>query len=182
MKIKIHKQSGWINNVQRVLSPNFNQRPLAVSAIVIHNISLPPGEFGGVGVQQLFTNQLDAKQHPYYAAIAHLKVSAHLFINRSGDLVQFVSFNNRAWHAGESVLDGQKNCNDFAIGIELEGSDEQEYSALQYQSLTAVSRALLASYPQISRDRIVGHSEIAPGRKTDPGKYFDWQRYLQALD
>lgn len=156
-------------------SPNTDERPAGTSIdmIVIHNISLPPNEFGGPGVIQLFTNQLDANEHPYYAEIAHLKVSAHFLIRREGELIQFASCAQRAWHAGVSSWEGRERCNDFSIGIELEGSDECVFEDAQYLTLQALIDALKKRYPI---QHIVGHSEIAPGRKTDPGPFFNWQR------
>lgn len=144
---------------------------------MIHNISLPPGEFGTGCVNDFFCNQLDSSRHPYFASIAELKVSAHLFIARTGAVTQFVPFTARAWHAGASVFNGVENCNDYSIGIELEGCDDIAYTDAQYIALADVTRQLLQAYPEISRDQIVGHSDIAPGRKTDPGTAFDWPRY-----
>jgi|TARA_R110000850_G_scaffold161207_1_gene285658 AmpD protein len=167
-----------------VPSPNFNQRPAtaALSLLVIHNISLPPGEFGGTHICDFFTNCLDADAHPYFREIVDLRVSAHLLIRRDGDVVQFVSFHDRAWHAGQSCFDGAENCNDFSLGIELEGSDDKPYTDQQYRCLAALVRVLLAHYPGLSKQRIVGHSDIAPGRKTDPGPCFDWRRLSAALE
>ncbi|MBV1787114.1 1,6-anhydro-N-acetylmuramyl-L-alanine amidase AmpD [Marinobacterium sp. D7] len=163
-------------------SPNCNERPQAeISLLVIHNISLPPGQFGGAGIRQLFTNCLDPDEHPYYREIHQLEVSAHLLIDRAGSITQFVPFDKRAWHAGRSSFQGREACNDFSIGIELEGDDDTPYSDSQYAVLVEVTRALMASYPAIKPERICGHSDIAPGRKTDPGSAFDWQRYRQAI-
>lgn len=148
---------------------------------MIHNISLPPGQFGGGHVQQLFCNELDGAAHPYFAEIGGLQVSAHLLIERDGAMVQFVAFDQRAWHAGVSSFEGREACNDFSIGIELEGTDDQPYSDDQYQQLTGVIRQLLQCYPGLSSERIVGHSDIAPGRKTDPGESFDWPRLRRML-
>lgn len=175
--------SGWLMNARAVPSPNFNVRPSDsdVSLLVIHNISLPPGEFSGACVEEFFCNRLDCTAHPYFAEIADLKVSSHLFIRRNGELVQFVSLFDRAWHAGRSVFEGQIECNDYSIGIELEGTDEQQYTQAQYARLIEVSRQVLALFPTITADRIVGHNHIAPGRKTDPGPAFDWQFYLSHL-
>lgn len=166
---------GMASPCQIILSPNTDERPAATSIdmIVIHNISLPPNQFGGTGIIQLFTNQLDANEHPYYAAIAHLKVSSHFLIRREGELMQFVSCNQRAWHAGVSSWQGRERCNDFSIGIELEGSDDCAFNQAQYTTLQALLDALKHRYPI---KHIVGHSDIAPGRKTDPGPFFDWQR------
>lgn len=166
---------GMASPCQIILSPNTDERPVGISIdmIVIHNISLPPNQFGGPGIIQLFTNQLDANEHPYYAAIAHLKVSSHFLIRREGELIQFASCLQRAWHAGVSAWQGRERCNDFSIGIELEGSDECAFNQAQYTSLQALLDALKHRYPI---KHIVGHSDIAPRRKTDPGPFFDWQR------
>lgn len=175
--------NGWLNIAQKIPSPNFNRRPenTGVSLLVIHNISLPPGEFGGGFVQQFFQNTLDAHAHPYFETIASLQVSAHLFIERDGKVTQFVSFADRAWHAGASSYDGVANCNDYSIGIELEGTDDQPYTDAQYSQLAKVTRQLLLTYPTLTPERIVGHEHIAPGRKTDPGPCFDWSRYFAQL-
>jgi AmpD protein len=177
------ESEGWLKNARAVPSPNFNARPAAaeISLLVIHNISLPPGEFSDNAVEQFFCNRLDCSTHPYFAQIADLKVSSHLFIRRDGELVQFVSLFDRAWHAGRSVFEGQVECNDFGIGIELEGTDDLRYTRAQYDRLIEVSRQLLVLFPAITADRIVGHSHIAPERKTDPGPAFDWQFYLSRL-
>ena len=148
---------------------------------MIHNISLPPGCYGGYYIERFFTNRLDCNEHPFFEQIRGMQVSAHLLIPRTGAVVQFVSFNDRAWHAGQSCYAGRDNCNDFSIGIELEGCDDEPYSDVQYTVLTSVTALLLAHYPHLSADRIVGHSDIAPGRKTDPGPAFDWVRYRQQL-
>ncbi|WP_294947213.1 1,6-anhydro-N-acetylmuramyl-L-alanine amidase AmpD [Sulfurivirga sp.] len=165
----------WLTGVRRVESPNQDDRPpdTPIELVVIHGISLPPNAFGGPHVEQLFTNRLDPSEHPYFAEIAHLRVSAHLFIRRDGELVQFVPFDRRAWHAGVSSWRGRSRCNDFSIGIELEGADHIPYTAHQYRQLNRVLALLRRHYP--IRD-VVGHSHIAPGRKTDPGPAFDWQR------
>ena len=147
------------------------------SLLVIHGISLPAGEFGGGHIQRLFCNRLDYTAHPSFATLAELRVSAHLLIARNGDLSQFVPFEQAAWHAGESCFDGRDQCNDFSIGIELEGTDEIPYEKPQYEVLAAVAKTLMQSYPLITPTRITGHADIAPGRKTDPGPAFDW-RYL----
>jgi len=167
---------GLIAGVRCLWSPNCDERPVgsAVELIVIHNISLPPGEFGGSGIIDLFGNRLDSAAHPYYAAIAGLRVSAHFLIRRDGELIQFVPCMKRAWHAGVSNWRGRECCNDFSIGIELEGADHIPFEDMQYEKLAVVTRLLKAQYPIVD---IVGHSDIAPGRKTDPGPHFEWARY-----
>jgi AmpD protein len=153
-------------------SINYNDRPNGeISLVVIHNISLPPGEFNNPYIEQFFTNQLDFNAHPYFKTIQNLQVSAHLLIKRDGSIIQFIPFDKRAWHAGESSFNGQDNCNDFSIGIELEGTDNLNYEAVQYQSLKTTLKQLKNYY---SVQNIVGHSDIAPGRKTDPGEAFNW--------
>lgn len=172
--------AGLVKGARLIASPNCDDRPAgcAVDLLVIHHISLPPGEFGGAGIVQLFTNALDPGAHPFFATLAGTRVSAHFLIRRDGGLLQFVPCARRAWHAGESSWKGRSRCNDFSIGIELEGTGEQPYTAPQYRRLAALTRALRARYP--IRD-IVGHSDIAPGRKTDPGPSFDWARYRRML-
>jgi AmpD protein len=174
---------GWLAGCQAIVSPNFNQRPdgVAVDLLVIHNISLPPGEFGTNYVSAFFCNRLDASAHPYFETIAELQVSAHFFIARTGTLMQFVSVLERAWHAGTSSFEGVDNCNNYSIGVELEGCDDIPYTDAQYVALIDLTHKLQAMFPQITRQRIVGHEQIAPGRKTDPGPAFDWTRYLTAL-
>jgi AmpD protein len=163
-------------------SPNFNNRPdQGIDALVVHNISLPPNQFGGNNIESFFCNELDCSTHPYFEQINGLKVSAHLLIKRDGQVVQFVAFNQRAWHAGTSQLDGKDNCNDYSIGIELEGTDDIDYEDIQYTVLIEVTRVLQQSYPAISAKRVVGHNEIAPGRKTDPGPAFNWQYYRERI-
>lgn len=180
--MQLDPSSGWCNGIQHCPSPNFNQRPLGeVSLLVIHNISLPPGKFGKGKVQAFFQNRLDADEHPYFASIASLQVSAHFFIERDGAVTQFVSCNERAWHAGQSRFAERENCNDFSLGIELEGTDDLPFTAAQYAALIALTQQLQAAYPAITLARICGHSDIAPGRKTDPGPAFDWQRMRMAL-
>ena len=170
--------AGWLAAARRVASPNFNPRPAGSSPelIVVHGISLPPGCYGGGEVEAFFCNSLHADDHPYFAEIIDLRVSAHFLIYRSGELVQFVDTDSRAWHAGVSEWRGRENCNDFSIGIELEGCDEEPYADPQYATLNKLINILRNQYPRIERDAIVGHSEIAPGRKTDPGAAFDWSR------
>ncbi|VEJ54235.1 1,6-anhydro-N-acetylmuramyl-L-alanine amidase AmpD [Pragia fontium] len=169
---------GWIDGVKRVPSPHFDERPAGEipSLLVIHNISLPPAQFGGPYIDQLFTGTLDANEHPYFAEICHLRVSAHCLIRRDGEIIQYVPFDKRAWHAGVSLFQGRERCNDFSIGIEMEGTDDLDFTPQQYQSLNQVTRLLMDHYP-ITSEQITGHSDIAPGRKTDPGPHFDWKRY-----
>lgn len=164
-------------------SPNQDCRPegFRTDLLVIHNISLPPGEFGGPWIDDLFMNKLDPTAHPYFATIAARQVSAHLLIRRDGELIQYVPLHMRAWHAGESCFDGQERCNDFSIGIELEGSDDTPYTDAQYRSLADVTSEIQKQFPAITTERITGHSDIAPGRKTDPGPEFDWDRYKRLL-
>lgn len=171
--------NGLLKEARWVASPNFEKRPIEgdISLLVVHNISLPPGQFGNGYVEQFFTNQLDAAADPYFETIAELKVSSHLFIQRDGRCIQFVNFDDRAWHAGVSEFCGRENCNDYSIGIELEGSDDIPYSNEQYQALSVVTAALLEYYPELNHGRITGHEHIAPVRKTDPGPAFDWPRY-----
>ena len=174
--------SSRLQKAKICLSPNYSSREKGeISLIVIHNISLPPGKFGGGYVEQFFQNILDPQVHPYFDEIKELKVSSHLFIQRDGSITQFVPFDKKAWHAGVSNFNGRENCNEFSIGIELEGTDELEYTQQQYDSLVEVSRELMVSYPLITKDNIVGHSDISPGRKTDPGEAFDWDLYLSRL-
>ena len=176
-------EQGWLTEARHCPSPFFNQRPLGepVSLLVVHGISLPPWQFGGPHIDELFTGKLDPQAHPYFVEIAHLEVSAHCLIRRDGEVVQYVSFLDRAWHAGRSQFDGRENCNDFAIGIELEGTDDSGYSEAQYQQLAAVTQAIQQTYPAVTAERIAGHSDIAPGRKTDPGASFSWDRFRQLL-
>ena len=170
--------AGWLAAARRVESPNYNARPAGSrpELIVVHGISLPPGCYGGGDIESFFCNSLNTDQHPYFAEISGLKVSAHFLIYRSGELVQFVDTENRAWHAGVSEWRGRQNCNDFSIGIELEGCDDEPYADCQYLVLNQLIQALQNQYPLIQRGAIVGHCEIAPGRKTDPGPAFDWSR------
>ena len=173
--------AGRVAGARYIPSPNCNDRPpgSAIGLLVIHHISLPPGEFGGNGIIELFTNRLDPAAHPYYAAIAGARVSAHFLIRRSGELIQFVPCGKRAWHAGESSWKGRARCNDFSVGVELEGTGEVPFTGAQYRRLAALTRALTARYPIAD---IAGHSDIAPGRKTDPGPSFDWARYRGLLE
>ena len=181
---KITISQGWLSHARRVPSPNCNARPndSDISLLVIHNISLPPEQFGGNYIEQFFTNTLCINDHPYFKTIAHIEVSAHLLITRTGEFVQFVGFDQRAWHAGVSSFDGRENCNDFSIGIELEGTDNLAYTHEQYVALCEVTQLLLSTYPAIVPERIVGHCDIAPGRKTDPGEAFDWTYFMTQLD
>ena len=166
---------GLLSGARHIASPNFDERTpgLSIELVVIHNISLPPGEYGGNGVVELFTNCLDPEQHPYYREIHQLQVSSHFFIRRDGELIQFVSCLKRAWHAGASQWQGRERCNDFSIGIELEGDDHSPFEEAQYQVLAQLLEALRVAYPI---NDVTGHSDIAPGRKTDPGPFFDWGR------
>lgn len=180
--MQLDPSTGWFQGIRHCPSPNCNARPQGeISLLVVHNISLPPGQFGTGKVQAFFQNRLPVDEHPFYAEIASLQVSAHFFIERDGAVTQFVSCLERAWHAGQSWFDGRDNCNDFSLGIELEGTDDQPYSDAQYASLAELSRQLLAAYPALTAQRIRGHSDIAPGRKTDPGPAFDWQRLYAAV-
>jgi N-acetyl-anhydromuramoyl-L-alanine amidase len=178
----IDTATGLLRCARQVTTPNSDDRPEGVTPdlIVIHGISLPPGEFGGPWIDRLFTNTLPADAHPYFAAIAERKLSSHLLIRRAGDIVQYVPFHRRAWHAGVSSYCGREKCNDFSIGIELEGTDDTPYEPAQYRALTTVILQLCNTYPSLSPQRIAGHSDIAPGRKSDPGEGFDWAR-LRAL-
>ena len=172
-------REGWVADARRIASPNRDARPpgSAISLAVIHGISLPPGRFGGTGIADLFTNRLDPAAHPYFATVAHLRVSSHFLIRRRGELVQFVACADRAWHAGVSRWQGREGCNDFSIGIELEGTDTVPYTGAQYRRLARLLRLLRRHYPLAD---LAAHSDIAPGRKTDPGPAFDWSR-LEAL-
>ena len=182
-RMQIDLATGLLARARQVLSPHFDARPQGTlpELIVVHGISLPPGQFGGAWIDQLFTGTLDPSAHPYFRDIAGQRVSAHALIRRDGSLVQYVPFAARAWHAGESQYRGRSACNDFSIGIELEGTDDLPYEDAQYESLAHLIRALLAAYPSLAAQRVVGHSDIAPGRKTDPGSVFDWQRLRSSL-
>jgi len=179
----IDPQTGLLDEARFVASPNFDDRPgdQTIDLLVIHNISLPPSEFGGPYIEQLFTNCLDPEAHPYFRDICHLQVASHLLIRRNGEVIQFVPFHKRAWHAGESCFQDRRCCNDFSIGIELEGADDIPFEDVQYAGLIEVSQNLLQTYTDIKLENIVGHSDIAPGRKTDPGAAFDWDRYRSGL-
>jgi len=181
--MKLDKQSGLLDCADIIPSPNYDQRPDpdAVSLIVVHGISLPPGEFGGQWITDFFTNQLDTDAHPYFAEIASLKVSSHFLIRRDGSIVQYVPVHDRAWHAGQSCFKDCPACNDYSIGIELEGEDNISYDDRQYGSLLSLINVLREHYPKIQPDHVVGHADIAPGRKTDPGEAFDWERVRNNL-
>jgi len=177
-RFAIDTDRGLLELARQEPSPNCDERPQGVEPdlIVVHGISLPPGEFGGPWIDQLFTNALPPDGHPYFAEVAGLRVSSHLLIRRSGEVVQYVPFQRRAWHAGVSAWAGRERCNDYSIGIELEGADHLPYESTQYAMLARVIAVLCRSYPCLTPDRVVGHSDIAPGRKTDPGPAFDWPR------
>jgi AmpD protein len=172
---------GWMSGIEQVASPNQDARPprTSISLLVIHNISLPPNEYGGDAIKRFFTNTLDHSEHAYFNQLRGVKVSSHFLVRRDGQIVQFVPCSRRAWHAGVSAWRGRSRCNDFSIGIELEGSDFEPFTKLQYTALARLTRRLKRSYPI---DEIVGHSDIAPERKTDPGPYFDWDRYRELLN
>lgn len=172
--------NGWFTGVRRIASPNYDARParMQISLLVIHSISLPPNEFGGAGIKRLFTNTLDCAAHPYYAQLQGLRVSSHFLVRRDGGIIQFVPCGSRAWHAGVSEWQGRSRCNDFSIGIELEGSDFVPFEQPQYLALARLTRHLKRHYPIRN---IVGHADIAPGRKTDPGPFFDWDRYFEQV-
>jgi AmpD protein len=175
-ELQVDLASGLMRGVTQIASPNCDARPPGVEAdlIVVHGISLPPGEFGGPWIDRLFTNDLPVDAHPYFAEVGALRVSSHLVIKRNGAITQYVKFTERAWHAGKSSFNGREACNDFSIGIELEGTDTLTYDAAQYHALAGLIGALCEAYPRLSTDRVVGHSDISPGRKTDPGPAFDW--------
>jgi len=179
--VKIHNHI--LTSAKWCPTPNYNERPTAdINMLVVHNISLPPEQFGGSYIEDFFCNQLDCTVHPYFKTIKGLQVSAHLLIRRDGSVVQFVPFDKRAWHAGRSEFKGKVECNDFSIGIELEGSDHINYDKRQYEVLAQVTELLLQTYPAMNPERIVGHSDIAPGRKTDPGASFDWPKYKNLIN
>jgi AmpD protein len=182
--LSLDRQSGLIREADYRPSPNCDERPDGgdISLLVVHGISLPPGQFGGDWIDDLFTNRLDPDADPYFPGIHQLRVSSHLLIRRDGELVQYVPFNRRAWHAGVSSFQGRERCNDYSIGVELEGTDETPYEEVQYQRLAEVVELLMSNYPEINRERIVGHCDIAPGRKTDPGPAFSWEHLAGLLD
>jgi AmpD protein len=179
----INTQTGLLAEARQQPSPNCDDRPAntTIDLLVIHAISLPEGEFGGPWIDQLFCNELKAADQDEFKKICDLQVSAHILIRRDGELVQYVPFHHRAWHAGESTFDGCEKCNDFSIGIELEGSDNQTFEEIQYQQLAELARELIKHYPGITQERITGHSDIAPERKTDPGPKFDWKEFRRLL-
>ncbi len=179
--LKIEK--GWLLNTKQVSSPHFNPRPYQddISLLVIHYISLPPDEFGGDFIDRFFEGTLDPTLHPYFEEIKDLRVSAHCLINREGQITQYVNFNDMAWHAGVSCFEGRDKCNEFSIGIELEGSNNQPFTEAQYQTLAQLTQVIMKAYPQITPERIAGHNQIAPERKIDPGQYFDWAYYRSLL-
>lgn len=181
--MELDSKTHLLKNADICLSPNFNERPDSadIDLLVVHNISLPAGEFEDNFIRDLFLNQLDCDAHPTFCDLNDLEVSSHLLILRNGSIVQFVPFDKRAWHAGKSEFQGRESCNDYSIGIELVGADEIEYTEEQYHSLKNVTRLLLEEYPKMSSDRIVGHSDVAPGRKTDPGLAFNWPYFKELL-
>ncbi|MCP1728416.1 AmpD protein [Natronospira proteinivora] len=176
-------QAGWLDGARRQPSPNWDARPpdCEPSLLVIHCISLPPGEFGGPWIDHLFTNTLPPDEHPYFAEIQHMRVSSHLLIRRDGGVVQYVPFHGRAWHAGRSAFYGRRACNDIGIGIELEGCDDSGYTDAQYQQLAQATAAIVRRYPAITPERMTGHEHIAPGRKSDPGPGFAWFRFRNGV-
>ncbi len=184
MNFTLDKKKEWLEQARRLLSPNCDERPadVVIDLVVIHGISLPPRQYGGPYIDQLFTNMLDTAEHPYFLEVGHLKISSHLLVSRNGNITQYVPFNLRAWHAGESEFKGRKTCNDFSIGIEFEGCDEEPYEKIQYEIVADLLKVLKSNWPAINNDRIVGHSDIAPGRKTDPGPVFDWSYFFSLTD
>ncbi len=181
--LRVDVTSGQLLSARRVESPNCDDRPAGQvpELVVVHGISLPPGEFGGPWIEALFTNALPPDAHPYFATIADLRVSSHLLVRRDGEIMQFVPFHRRAWHAGASAWRGRERCNDYSIGIELEGTDASLYTPAQYRALAQAVAALCHAYPTVSPDRVVGHSDVAPGRKSDPGIAFDWPMFRALL-
>ena len=177
-------ENGLLKNAAQYPSSNHNERPNEddINLLVIHGISLPAGEFGGPWIDDLFLNRLDTSIHPSFGSLKGLKVSSHLLIRRNGEIHQYVPFHKRAWHAGISSYQGRENCNDYSVGIELEGTNSTPYTDAQYTTLSQVTRLLLSHYPHMNKQRITGHEQIAPGRKTDPGPFFDWARYYTLLN
>ena len=178
----INTETGLLDECGHCPSPNKDFRPdgAPIELIVIHSISLPPGEYGGDSIEQFFLNKLDKNAHPYFEEICEMQVSSHVLIKRNGEIIQFVPFHQRAWHAGISNFNGRECCNDFSIGIELEGTDTDKFEEIQYQKLAELTAALQTSYPE-TVNKITGHSDIAPGRKTDPGTGFDWQKFKRSI-
>lgn len=174
-------QNGLLYGARFLESPNKNERPAPISLIIVHGISLPPDEFGACWIDDFFLNKLDSRAHPYFESIHKMQVSSHLLIRRDGSITQYVPFNQRAWHAGLSCYKGNENCNDFSIGIELEGTDHTPYSEKQYTALSLCCLQLIEHYPLLSPDSIVGHCDVAPDRKTDPGDSFDWIKFKSLL-
>ena len=183
MKVKLDDKAQWLENTRQVPSPNCDNRPAGadISLLVVHGISLPPGEFGSSCIEQLFCNTLDSGAHPYFEQLKDLRVSAHLLINRRGEIVQFVPFHKRAWHAGQSVFNGRENCNDFSIGIELDGTDDVNDEMIQYEALVQVITELQRAWPSLAGANIRGHCHIAPARKTDPCPAFEWDKLYTML-
>lgn len=183
MQQTISIQQGWLPQAKQISSPHFDSRPNKqdISLLIIHYISLPPEQFGGHYIDDFFQGKLDIQAHPYFAQLENMRVSAHCLINRQGEITQYVNFEDRAWHAGVSQFQGREKCNDYAIGIELEGSNEQPFTAEQYEALIHLTQAIMIAYPRITLDRIVGHCDVSPERKIDPGQYFDWKYYLGSL-
>jgi N-acetyl-anhydromuramoyl-L-alanine amidase len=181
--LRIDALTGLLTGVRQVLSPHCDARPAGAvpRLLVVHGISLPPGEFGGPWIDRLFTGSLPPEAHPYFKEIEGLKASAHALIRRDGQIVQYVPFGERAWHAGQSEYRGVSGCNDFSIGVELEGTDDTPYTDAQYAALAALTKTLLDAYPSLSAEHIVGHADIAPGRKTDPWDTFDWKRFRGSI-
>ena len=181
--LKIEPATGLLADIRQVLSPFYDARPMGVlpELIVVHGISMPPGEFGGPWIDRLFTGNLSPDAHPFFKETSKLRVSAHALIQRDGTIVQYVPFGQRAWHAGQSHYRGRAGCNDFSVGIELEGTGDVPYTDAQYNQLAALVEALVGAYPSLSVDHIAGHSDIAPGRKTDPGPSFEWERWRSIL-
>tara|TARA_R110001592_G_scaffold83980_3_gene248584 strand:- start:979 stop:1632 length:654 start_codon:yes stop_codon:yes gene_type:complete len=181
--IETLRKTGRLSSARWCPSPNYGSRPedATISLLVVHNISLPPGQFGGRYIEDFFTNCPNPAEHPYFSTIAEMRVSAHALIRRDGAVVQFVSLLERAWHAGRSCFEGVEECNDFSIGIELEGADDVPYTAEQYRSLAVLTKVISSAWPAITNDRITGHCDIAPGRKTDPGPAFDWHSFRASL-
>jgi AmpD protein len=181
--VRIDGATGLLSGARQVLSPHYDSRPPGVSPelLIVHGISLPPGEFGGPWIDRLFTGQLPADAHPYFKEIEGLRVSAHALIRRDGEIVQYVPFGERAWHAGKSAYRGRGACNDFSIGVELEGAEAVPYTDAQYTRLAVLTLALFDAYPTLTPEHLVGHSDVAPGRKDDPWVAFDWPRYRRLL-